>query len=336
MGERLLYIRVRGSVTGPFSLEQLRQFRDQGQLRAGHEISEDRTTWSRAENLPEIFPTGREPITEPRAVEWTDPINVNPPPVRAARARTPDAPLTSAAGDLGGGARRRVLRPPVLVTGAAVILGLIAISSAGRHMYLNDKLEKEIHIKSRELSEKQHDLEIKEQALQRQNKGLIESGLQVARFEQEIKERVKAVSTDEERIRKGFGELDQRRADLTAKEQAFARLNAKEKELERREQGLQAKIEELNKVRDDILKKETKVQGEQNRPAQDPEKMLADAGLALKDYRRSIDQAKASEAIKSRTELVDICETIRKKYPNTPHSESADRIMKQLREIDKE
>jgi S1-C subfamily serine protease len=56
MGDKRLYVRVRGKVTGPFGLPQLRALRDRGQFRRFHEISEDRQTWVAAASLTELFP----------------------------------------------------------------------------------------------------------------------------------------------------------------------------------------------------------------------------------------------------------------------------------------
>jgi S1-C subfamily serine protease len=67
MGEKQLYIRVRGKVTGPFGLQQLQSLRDRGQFRRFHEVSEDRQTWTTAAALTELFPPSAPP--RPRAVE---------------------------------------------------------------------------------------------------------------------------------------------------------------------------------------------------------------------------------------------------------------------------
>jgi|GEM_PF-1473883 len=62
MSGKALYIRVRGKVLGPFSLEDLRSLRDRGQFRRFHEISEDRRSWAPATSLGELFPS--EPIAQ--------------------------------------------------------------------------------------------------------------------------------------------------------------------------------------------------------------------------------------------------------------------------------
>jgi hypothetical protein len=55
MVEQRLYIRIRGRVTGPFSVQQLKTLRDRGQFRRFHEISPDRQRWMSASSLTELF-----------------------------------------------------------------------------------------------------------------------------------------------------------------------------------------------------------------------------------------------------------------------------------------
>jgi hypothetical protein len=55
MGEKRLYVRVRGKVLGPFDLRQLKLQRDRGQLGRFHEISEDRVSWQLASTIQELF-----------------------------------------------------------------------------------------------------------------------------------------------------------------------------------------------------------------------------------------------------------------------------------------
>jgi hypothetical protein len=55
MAEQPLYIRIRGRVSGPFSLHQLKALRDRGQFRRFHEISPDRQRWSSAASLTDLF-----------------------------------------------------------------------------------------------------------------------------------------------------------------------------------------------------------------------------------------------------------------------------------------
>jgi len=67
MGERPLYIRLRGKVMGPFGDPQLRVLRDRGQFSSFHEISEDRRIWTSAAALPGFFgePTTRRDYDHP-------------------------------------------------------------------------------------------------------------------------------------------------------------------------------------------------------------------------------------------------------------------------------
>lgn len=55
MPTRQYYIRTRGKVLGPFSVEQLKSLHHRGQFGRFHEISEDRRTWSAAATLEEVF-----------------------------------------------------------------------------------------------------------------------------------------------------------------------------------------------------------------------------------------------------------------------------------------
>jgi S1-C subfamily serine protease len=57
MSDKLLYIRVRGKVQGPFTVDALRAMRDRGQFRRFHEVSEDRRSWAPATALNELFPS---------------------------------------------------------------------------------------------------------------------------------------------------------------------------------------------------------------------------------------------------------------------------------------
>src|SRR5438105_2674859 len=58
------YVRIRGKVTGPFRLDQLRSLCNRGQLGRFHEISEDRRAWVGAGSLAGLFPA---PHGEPAA-----------------------------------------------------------------------------------------------------------------------------------------------------------------------------------------------------------------------------------------------------------------------------
>jgi hypothetical protein len=74
MSEQRLYIRVRGRVSGPFSLPQLRTLRDRGQFRRFHEVSPDRVQWTSAASLTDLFAPeraagGHAPLTFPELEE---------------------------------------------------------------------------------------------------------------------------------------------------------------------------------------------------------------------------------------------------------------------------
>jgi hypothetical protein len=55
MPEKPWYIRMRGKVLGPFGLERLREFRDEGQLQPFHEVSQDQITWEPLARLDGLF-----------------------------------------------------------------------------------------------------------------------------------------------------------------------------------------------------------------------------------------------------------------------------------------
>ena len=60
------YLRVRGSVVGPFREDQVRQLIERGKLGRFHEVSVDKATWQRLENFPQLLPrTGADSSAEP-------------------------------------------------------------------------------------------------------------------------------------------------------------------------------------------------------------------------------------------------------------------------------
>lgn len=77
------YLRVRGLVRGPFTLEQLLAMRSQGQLQRFHEVSTDQLKWVAAGSVIELFfsgPSGPPAVVEEvplMAVELVEPV---PPP----------------------------------------------------------------------------------------------------------------------------------------------------------------------------------------------------------------------------------------------------------------
>jgi hypothetical protein len=88
MPEKRFFIRVRGAVQGPFSLEQLRAMHARGQFRRFHEVSEDRQTWAAASSLAELFPapapSGRAAVADvtaaalPAAPAGAEPLAAQP------------------------------------------------------------------------------------------------------------------------------------------------------------------------------------------------------------------------------------------------------------------
>src|SRR5271154_3967326 len=56
--EQRWYVRNRGRITGPFSLDQLKDLHKRGQFRRFCEVSADKTTWSSASTLHAVFAPG--------------------------------------------------------------------------------------------------------------------------------------------------------------------------------------------------------------------------------------------------------------------------------------
>jgi hypothetical protein len=80
MAEKRLYIRIRGRVIGPFSLQQLVALRDRGQFKRFHEVSADRQGWQPASVITEVFAEDgqdREELDFGPAVKETSPGAVN-------------------------------------------------------------------------------------------------------------------------------------------------------------------------------------------------------------------------------------------------------------------
>jgi hypothetical protein len=82
MSEQQLYIRVRGRVSGPFTMPQLKVPRDRGQFRRFYEISPDRIQWTSASSLTELF--APEAVND-RNAPLTFPELEEPTPAKSAR-----------------------------------------------------------------------------------------------------------------------------------------------------------------------------------------------------------------------------------------------------------
>lgn len=72
MEEKQLYVRVRGKVTGPFGVQQLKSLRDRGQFRRFHEVSPDRRSWVPASSIEELFPEKEKRASEHPNEQFTD------------------------------------------------------------------------------------------------------------------------------------------------------------------------------------------------------------------------------------------------------------------------
>jgi hypothetical protein len=66
------YIRIRGKITGPFALEQLKALREQGRLSQTFEISTDRRSWKSAKSLKGLFGEGRKKQAQVKSVDSTE------------------------------------------------------------------------------------------------------------------------------------------------------------------------------------------------------------------------------------------------------------------------
>lgn len=59
------YLRVRGQVTGPYNMRDLKMMRDRGQVARYHELSADSRTWHKAEAFVELFlPPVARPVSD--------------------------------------------------------------------------------------------------------------------------------------------------------------------------------------------------------------------------------------------------------------------------------
>src|SRR5579871_6259285 len=88
MSKKVLYIRIRGRVLGPFDVPQLQSLRQRGQFHRFHEVSEDRQRWFSASKLDEVFaaeedglaPEGPAPQQERKEAGATRPPGTGPSP----------------------------------------------------------------------------------------------------------------------------------------------------------------------------------------------------------------------------------------------------------------
>src|SRR4051812_22549710 len=93
MADAKYFIRSRGRVTGPFDLPALTRLVRRGMLLAVDEISENRTSWSRAGDYDELFPGHESAIASSgststkSAVVEISPAVVPPPPLAAQEER---------------------------------------------------------------------------------------------------------------------------------------------------------------------------------------------------------------------------------------------------------
>jgi hypothetical protein len=61
------YLRVRGQVSGPYTVADLHNLRLRGQFGRFHEVSRDQVRWAPAGSVAALFPSGPNPIAPPEA-----------------------------------------------------------------------------------------------------------------------------------------------------------------------------------------------------------------------------------------------------------------------------
>ena len=68
MLEKPIYIRFRGRIQGPFSVDELRRRAERGRFNRHYQISTDKVEWSHATDYPELFPPLPKPMAFPQPV----------------------------------------------------------------------------------------------------------------------------------------------------------------------------------------------------------------------------------------------------------------------------
>ncbi len=89
-----LYVRIKGRVQGPFTLEKLQGLARRGQLGRIHQVSEDGETWRKASEYPDLFLPARQ--AAPREVERNSPKGQEAASVAASRVDEVASPPASA------------------------------------------------------------------------------------------------------------------------------------------------------------------------------------------------------------------------------------------------
>lgn len=113
------YVRIRGKIQGPFTLDALKALRDRGQIGSLHEVSPDRHVWGPASSVAELYPPAQ---TEAEYIPSAPPV-LDPPRQR----RRSDADYHH---DLP--ADERTANWPHSGLGiASLILGLISVATWG-------------------------------------------------------------------------------------------------------------------------------------------------------------------------------------------------------------
>ena len=68
------YVRIRGQINGPYTLDQLKSLCKQRKLGRAHEISEDGQTWQVAGKLQELFPPVQRPVVQADPIVRAKPV----------------------------------------------------------------------------------------------------------------------------------------------------------------------------------------------------------------------------------------------------------------------
>jgi serine/threonine protein kinase len=116
--DALYFRRVRGQVSGPFGLADLKDLHQRGLLARFHELSTDRQTWAPASTFAELFPS-----EEGDSVLKTEPLTVVEPGAPASVDRLP-APERETAGTKFLAGVNLVLLAQCLLTGSGALAGL--------------------------------------------------------------------------------------------------------------------------------------------------------------------------------------------------------------------
>jgi GYF domain 2 len=341
-----LYVRIRGQVTGPFDLEQLRRFRVRGQLQPGHEISPDTVNWSPAGTVVGLFadPLGEQP-GGPGAASARGVPPPPPPPLSAAKSPPADAEVDLEEVTLQP-VRARLrwphFSPPawslLAATAVMVLLAITALIAAGRYAALEARLEKEVGNRQRELEQRDIRAAQREIDVEERQRQLDRRDAQLTQLEQQFDQKQRALAGGEKKLAESQQELESKSRDL-AREEAEnqarrAQLDKQEKDLARRRQeqeeaGKKPAAVEKAAADSPEQKKETPA------PVLDPGSKV-EAQKMVRQIRRLVNEYRLSPAASKRLDVMELCREIKVRFPNTEYAQQAEAFRKQVLEIDRQ